>query len=168
MADVALAIEEVVTLAEHEFKDNRINLTLELEGGLPPIWAAEGQFHHIFMNLVRNAVQALSKARGDEPPERAGKSEIRIRAYPEAVNGKVAVEVADNGTGVPDDLKEKLFEPFFTTKRRGEGTGLGLYIVRQVVEDLGGSISVGDSDLGGASFTLRFPASRKGRSEMIG
>lgn len=160
-AEVGVAIEEVLTLAEHELRDHAVFVRCEIAPGLPPIWAAEGQFHHIFMNLVRNAVQALAKARKEEPPENRRKSEITIRARGTENNAAVQIEIADNGTGVPDSIKHRLFEPFFTTKSHGEGTGLGLYIVMQVVRDLGGTISIGDSESGGALFTLRFPATHR-------
>lgn len=160
-ADLGLAIEEVLTLAEHELKDQDVFVRCDIDPGLPPIWAAEGQFHHIFMNLLRNSVQALAKARSEEPAGVRRKSEIRIKARSAENNAAVLIEIADNGTGVPDSIKHRLFEPFFTTKGHGEGTGLGLYIVMQVVGDLGGSISVADSESGGALFTLRFPAAHR-------
>jgi len=73
-------------------------------------------------------------------------------------SGKVVFSVCDTGTGIPDNILDKLFEPFFTTKDVGKGTGLGLSITYGIVQDYGGEISVENRMLGGASFTVSFPA----------
>jgi two-component system, NtrC family, sensor kinase len=65
--------------------------------------------------------------------------------------------VEDDRGGVPADLRGRLFEPFFTTKPTGQGSGLGLAVAHAVAEEHGGSVSVGDSSLGGARFTLTVP-----------
>ena len=69
----------------------------------------------------------------------------------------VLLEVADSGPGIRDDDHDKIFEAFFTTKSDGKGTGLGLPIVRNIVEQHRGQISVGRSELGGASFRVTIP-----------
>ncbi|MDB4955825.1 MAG: hybrid sensor histidine kinase/response regulator, partial [Myxococcales bacterium] len=69
----------------------------------------------------------------------------------------VLIEVADSGPGVPDEDRERIFEPFFTTKPDGKGTGLGLPIVRNIIDQHRGQISVGRSDLGGAAFRVVLP-----------
>jgi two-component system, NtrC family, sensor kinase len=69
----------------------------------------------------------------------------------------VLLEVGDSGPGVPDEDRQKIFEPFFTTKPDGKGTGLGLPIVRNIVDQHGGEISVSRSDLGGAAFRVVLP-----------
>jgi CheY-like chemotaxis protein len=76
--------------------------------------------------------------------------------------GTAIVEVADNGPGVPVELRDRVFEPFFTTKPVGEGTGLGLFVTRNLVEALGGSVALGDAPGGGALFTIRLPAAAAG------
>jgi two-component system NtrC family sensor kinase len=65
--------------------------------------------------------------------------------------------VGDSGAGVPAEIAHRIFEPFFTTRQAGEGTGLGLAIASQVLQSCGGSITVGESPLGGAEFTLKIP-----------
>jgi CheY-like chemotaxis protein len=69
----------------------------------------------------------------------------------------VLVEVEDSGTGVPADLRERIFEPFVSTKEIGEGTGLGLFVSRNIVRDLGGEITVDGREGGGAVFRVSFP-----------
>jgi two-component system NtrC family sensor kinase len=66
----------------------------------------------------------------------------------------VRITVADTGSGVPAELRERIFEPFFTTKPEGRGTGLGLTVCRSIIERHGGRLEVGDVPGGGASFTV--------------
>ena len=102
----------------------------------------------IFVNLVLNATDALAA-------DRAEHNRITISTRLEAglgvdglgvegldVVGQAVVEVADNGPGVPLELRDRVFDPFFTTKPVGEGTGLGLFVTRNLVEDLGGTIAL--------------------------
>lgn len=116
------------------------------------IIAVQGQLDDIWLNLLLNAHDAL-----------AGRENARIgieAAYtPE--DSCVDVVVWDNGPGVPEAIRQDIFEPFFTTKPVGEGTGLGLHICRQVVNRVGGSISVDNASEGGARFLVRLPV-RKG------
>jgi signal transduction histidine kinase len=72
-----------------------------------------------------------------------------------AGSGGLRVLVVDHGPGVPANLKSRLFEPYFTTKP--DGTGLGLALVRQTVEAHGGTVALGDTPGGGATFTITFP-----------
>jgi PAS domain S-box-containing protein len=110
--------------------------------------ADENRLVQIFVNLLLNAADAL-------PGGAPGPQRIRITTR---VQGERAViEVADSGAGVVPELGERIFEPFFTTKSLGEGTGLGLYVTRNLVTALSGSIEVGSSPLGGALFTVALP-----------
>ena len=76
-------------------------------------------------------------------------------------NGKVIVEIEDSGHGIPDDKIEQIFNPFYTTKDPGKGTGLGLFIVRQVVERNKGKISVRSKVGEGTAFILEFPVKKE-------
>ena len=96
-----------------------------------------------FANLFRNAAEAMG-----------GKGRIDVAVQPAGAGG-LRVTVADHGPGVPADLKARLFEPYFTTKP--DGTGLGLALVRQTVEAHGGTVALGDTPGGGATFTITFP-----------
>jgi signal transduction histidine kinase len=84
-----------------------------------------------------------------------GKGDLILRTAP-AQEGYVAVEVIDSGSGIPADIMDKIFEPFFTTKPQGEGTGLGLDIVRKIVEKHRGKISV-TSEPGRTAFRVELP-----------
>jgi signal transduction histidine kinase len=76
----------------------------------------------------------------------------------------VEVQIADTGTGIPVEAAERIFEPFYTTKRPGEGTGLGLYITRKIVELYGGTIRVKSVPGQGTTFFVALPAAAEGVS----
>ena len=102
------------------------------------------QLIRIVTNLVKNAIQAMINV--DSP-------RILVTVVSDA--DKVKIQVADNGVGIRDDFKDKIFEPKFTTKTSGMGLGLGM--VRNIVENYGGTISF-TSQLGkGTVFTVKFP-----------
>jgi signal transduction histidine kinase len=104
-------------------------------------------------NLVRNSVQAISA----DPRRKAGK--VRVRALREPRHALLQVD--DDGPGVPPEVRARVFDPYYTTK--SEGTGLGLAIVKKVVLEHGGEIECGESELGGALFTIRLPLRGGGR-----
>jgi signal transduction histidine kinase len=97
----------------------------------------------VIINLIRNAAQA---ARGHSAAPHVWLTFTRTRS------GRGQIEIADNGPGVPDGLRQDIFLPFFTTRQ--EGTGVGLSLARQVVLAHRGSISVGDREGGGALFRI--------------
>lgn len=123
----------------------RTNLVLELNATAPVLGNAS-RLIQVVLNLVTNAMQSL----GDLP--RAA-SQLTIRT--QDLDGQVVLDVADSGQGVPFEERERIFEPFVTSKRAGEGTGLGLYVSRNIVQQHGGTLTVHDSDDGGALFRLR-------------
>jgi two-component system, NtrC family, sensor kinase len=115
-------------------------------GDISSITCSPSQVNQVFLNLVTNAAQALDK------PEKT----ITITTRPEG-NDAIAVEVADNGKGIAQDVLPKIFDPFFTTKEIGKGTGLGLSIAYKIVAQHGGHIDV-KSQLGnGTTFTVVLP-----------
>ena len=75
----------------------------------------------------------------------------------------VEITVADNGAGIPENLKERIAEPFFTTKETGEGLGLGLSISRAIIAEFGGSLSFAAREGGGSVFTVSLPAASDDR-----
>ncbi|NTU60289.1 MAG: response regulator [Deltaproteobacteria bacterium] len=157
LVDLPKVLAETVVLSEHELRKRGIRLVKEIPWDLPQVRASESQLHHVFLNLVKNAAQAVSqKHEGAERPEGAPAGTICLRTTCTA-DGCVCVEVADDGVGISAEYQDRLFTPFFTTKPRGQGTGLGLYIVKQIIEDLGGKIEV-RSELGsGTTFGITLP-----------
>lgn len=104
----------------------------------------------VLVNLIRNAIDACQ-----------GEAEPRVEARAWSEGGSAMIEVADNGAGIPEELRERIFEPFFTTKPAAAGLGLGLAISARIVEDLGGGLSVRGGRSGGACFVLSLPLARQ-------
>lgn len=113
-------------------------------GDLPPTQADSTQLQQVFLNLFLNAFHAMPRG-----------GELRVRTSLEVDGATIRIEVSDTGSGIREDLLDKVFEPFFTT--RAKGTGLGLALSRQVIERHGGTITVANRPGGGALFTLRLP-----------
>ena len=147
--DIAAVVRASVSICEHLVDRGGIALAVEVDPELPVIQAITGQLEQVLINLITNAVHAV-EAKGDK----AGR--VVVRAQVESPS-TILVEVADSGPGIAPEDREKIFEPFFTTKPDGKGTGLGLPIVRNIVEQHRGEISVARSDLGGAAFRVILP-----------
>ena len=142
---VANEVDEVVLLVGHDLELQKITIEREVAADLPPIMVDRRQFQEVLFNLIRNAGQAIA------PP-----GTISVRA--KEVEGRVRIEIADTGSGIPADKLDKIYDPFFTTKEPGKGTGLGLFIVRQIIERNKGRISVQSTVGQGTTFFLDFPA----------
>ncbi len=144
-------LDEVFGLVGYELKLEKIEFHKNIQKDVPDLFVDKKQFQEILFNLMRNAGQAIGE-----------KGRITITAKEET--GNVFIDVQDTGSGIPEDKIKQLFNPFFTTKDPGIGTGLGLFIVRQVVEKNGGRIYLKETKVGeGTTFRLEFPAaSREG------
>jgi signal transduction histidine kinase len=118
-----------------------------------PIRADEDQLQRLFVNLLRNAAQAI-------PEGQAADNWIRvsIRSLPSA---RAAVEIADTGEGIAPEIRERVFQPFFTTRPVGQGTGLGLSICHGIVRALGGEIGFRGDDRGGTTFRVVLPVANE-------
>ena len=158
--DVAGVVRQSVSICEHLVDRGGIALAVEVDPELPVIQAIAGQLEQVLINLITNAVHAVESGErelraSDREPRSIGR--VVVRAQVESPS-TILIEVADSGPGVGEEDRERIFEPFFTTKPDGKGTGLGLPIVRNIVEQHRGQISVCRSDLGGAAFRVILPA----------
>ncbi|MGO8993617.1 MAG: ATP-binding protein [Polyangiaceae bacterium] len=142
LAEVLASAERVVA---HELKP-RARVRREI-GELPTVLGTDTRLEQVFVNLLLNAAHAIPDDRSD--------GEVGIRAR--AGERDVAVEVSDNGVGIPAEALPRIFEPFFTTKAAGAGTGLGLSISRDIVTSLGGEL-VAASEVGrGTTMRVTLP-----------
>ncbi len=143
LAPIVREAAEVVGPAAAQAKVER---TLEIADGLPPVVADAELLRQAFLNLCVNAIQAMAERGG-------GRLAVRARRDGDGV----VVEVSDTGPGMDADTRAHVFEPFYTTK--ANGTGLGLAIVRQAAEAHGGTVEVESAPGAGSTFRVRLPAS---------
>lgn len=148
-ADLNQLIEDAIMLVRRQFNQGyNVDLLTDLAGDLPHVQCDSNQIIQVLVNLLVNARDALAPRGGI----------VQIRSWP-ADGESVAFSVSDNGPGVAGELKDKIFEPFFTTKEAGQGTGLGLFISRAIVERHGGTIEISQRNGGGAVFLVTIPCS---------
>jgi PAS domain S-box-containing protein len=127
-------------------------------GNIPSVECFSGQINQVFMNLLANAIDALDQSN-------AGKTYLEIEQNPNiikittsAANNSLTLRIADNGSGMPEEIRQKLFEAFFTTKPEGQGTGLGLSISYQIITEAhGGKLECISSPGNGAEFVIQIP-----------
>ena len=129
-------------VAQEAFKG--IDLSLKLADGLPEVYADPAQIGQVVLNLLLNAIHAIS------PP---GRIEVMTR-----LGGKnIEILFADTGKGIPEEHLHKIFDPFFSTKAASKGTGLGLAVSYGIIKKHGGDISVSSAVGKGTTFTVRLP-----------
>ncbi|MBN3583334.1 sensor histidine kinase [Algoriphagus aestuarii] len=118
---------------------------------LPMVECLAGKINQVFMNIINNAVHALT-----DHIDEIKDPHITIRTIAHA-NETVTVEIEDNGPGMPESVKQRIFEPFFTTKAVGKGTGLGLSIVYSIIENHKGTLEVETEQGQGTTFIITLP-----------
>ncbi|MFV0474991.1 MAG: ATP-binding protein, partial [Pikeienuella sp.] len=137
----------------------RVSLRVSCDDSIWPVWADQQQFEQVVLNLVVNArdamqeggeVRILCRNQSLEEEWRRDRAVVPMGDY-------VRIEIADDGTGMSEEIRAKIFEPFFTTKRAGEGTGLGLSTAYGIVKQTGGFIFVDSAPGKGTVFTLMIP-----------
>lgn len=148
-ASINQVIESALELMAESLDSDGIQTQAEL-APIPPLRINSTQFGSIISNLISNARDAL-KSSGTVDPK------IFVKTFTEG--DKVILEFADNGPGIPDDIRKKVFQPFFTTKDIGKGTGLGLAIVSETVRKHQGQVQVLQRQGGGALFRITLPLS---------
>jgi len=142
--DLHVGMKSCLNIARNQLK-NRAEVELHL-GDLPLVECAPSQIDQVFLNLIVNAAQAM-------PEGKMGK--IHVRTF--GVDDQVYVEVEDNGAGIPAETIKKIFDPFFTTKDPGTGTGLGLSVSQNIIQQHGGVIEVKSTVGVGTTFTIALP-----------
>jgi two-component system, NtrC family, sensor kinase len=128
-ADVNHGIEDIIKVVKHTLEMHDIELELSLTENLPLAQGDPRQLQQVFLNLVNNAVSAMS-----------GGGTLKISTYLERATRKAVIQVEDDGIGIKEEHMDRIFEPFFTTKPEGEGTGLGLFVSYGIITKFGGTI----------------------------
>ncbi len=158
--DLNALCDEYLRLAYHGMraKDNRFNaeFKLNLDPALPNLEVVPQDIGRVLLNLINNAFQAVADV---EKPEVAVATKwVSSPSGVRGSEGNIQITVSDNGTGIPDEIKDKIFQPFFTTKPTGQGTGLGLSLSYDIVKAHGGELKVENVESYGAKFTIKLMA----------
>lgn len=135
-------VQETVELVRHQLKKAEIQVEMSLEAVV--INGDPAQLGQVFLNLLMNARDAMKEG---------GRLALGCRAG----GGQAIVTIADTGTGMSEEVRNRLFEPFFTTKEVGEGYGLGLSVSYQILKEHGATVVVDSKEGRGSTFTITFP-----------
>ncbi len=142
-------IEDVLALVKNQASFRDITIKTDLEPRLPLLMADGDQMRQVVLNIVLNAADAMPRG-----------GELSISSRLEEPSKRVVIRISDTGTGIPDEIRDRLFEPFFTTKKAG--TGLGLSIAYGIVERHRGTLDV-ESEVGlGTTFVITLPVEGAG------
>ena len=142
--DVNDTVKQTIALLENYARINNIEIDTSLASDLPVIASDQAQLQQVFLNLLTNAIDAIEK-------------NGRIEVVSKQADGRIQVDITDNGPGIPPDQQKRVFEPFYTTKQTSKGTGLGLWVSYDIVEKMGGSITVKSQVGEGTTFTVSIP-----------
>jgi signal transduction histidine kinase len=152
-------VEEALNLAYHGARAEKPGFNVTIEKSLDP--AAGGadlypqEITRVLLNLISNGFYATTKRKQSDAN---GGYEPTVSASTRNMGDRVAIVITDNGTGIPEEVKEKMFNPFFTTKPAGEGTGLGLSLSHDiVVKQHGGTLEVATEPGSVTEFTIVLP-----------
>ncbi|HEY1251334.1 MAG TPA: ATP-binding protein [Thermoanaerobaculia bacterium] len=143
--DLTQSLSNTVAVLKSKARAKAVAVSVQLEPGLPRVRGFAGELNQIWGNLIDNALDAVPES-----------GRVDVRAARDNGGGRVCVRIADNGSGIPPEIREKIFDPFFTTKPAGLGTGLGLDIVRRLVQHNDGTIEV-ESQPGRTEFRVSLP-----------
>ncbi|MEB3181513.1 MAG: CBS domain-containing protein [Nostocaceae cyanobacterium] len=165
--DIHEGIDNTLLLLSHRLKPQRQRREIQVikdYSQLPKIDCYPSQLNQVFMNILSNAIDAVSEWEPDGH-EGFGENSLPITHYPLPTihirtytkNNRVIIAIANNGAAIDPELIKRIFDPFFTTKAPGKGTGLGLYISYKIIEEHGGQLSC-NSEVGqGTEFIIELP-----------
>ena len=144
---IVSSLKESVLFVKDIYRTEGVNIEFHFAGAEELyVYGNFGEIQQVLMNLIANAKDASD-----------GLETRDIQVKLERVNKEVVIEVRDSGTGIPKDIQEKIFDSFFTTKGAGKGTGLGLALIKNIVEDHKGALSFSTEENKGTSFYLKLP-----------
>ncbi len=141
--DLSLSLDHTVAVLKSKARAKDLSVVVNTDPGLPRVRGFAGELNQIWANLIDNAFDAVPH-------------EGRVEILAQREQQRVVVSIIDNGSGIPAQIRDRIFDPFFTTKPMGQGTGLGLDIVRRLVRHNDGEISVA-SEPGRTEFRVTLP-----------
>jgi len=142
--DVHDSIQSTLTILAHKMRQRQVKVAKHFDAEQPNLHTTGVAISQVWTNLIDNAIDASPEG-----------GEIEVRTWSEP--GFLVVSVGDNGSGIPEEMRERIFDPFYTTKPVGKGTGLGLEIVKRIVtQAFGGRVEV-NSKPGSTQFVVRLP-----------
>ncbi len=139
--NISELVDEALELVGKQIKDNDIEIIRKFDTSLN-IWSDPYQLRQVLINLLTNAIHAVGTG---------GKITIILKT----TDTEIILTIRDSGQGIPKENLEKIFEPFFSTKNPGEGTGLGLFVTRNIIDKLGGKIYVKSQVGHGTEFSIK-------------
>jgi len=155
--EVVAGLRSTLELFGHRLRELGLEVEWLVPEALPYVEGDPGALNQVFLNLLKNAAEAIEEGRGGK---------IRVSAH---MDGQaVVIEIRDDGPGISEAVRERLFEPFFTTKAAGKGTGLGLAICQRIVGEHGGTISIESEPGEGTGVTVRLPVNTDQGEEAVG
>ncbi|MDX1900593.1 MAG: response regulator [Gammaproteobacteria bacterium] len=140
-------IHSAVKMASFQFR-HKVKIHTEFSNEIPNAILSSQKLHHVFLNLIVNAIQSFDETQSNEN---------RVLIKTSLQDTRICVEVSDTGKGIAENVMPNIFNPFFTTKPPGVGTGLGLSISRDIVQSLKGEITVKSELNKGSVFSVYFP-----------
>jgi signal transduction histidine kinase len=144
--DLNLTIDFILNFLNFEAARRAVVVQKQLDFTLPTIRLDANLLKQILLNIIMNALQAMEDGGG----------RLLVETAP-AGSDSVRFTIADNGPGIPTEAIDRIFDRYFTTKKPGEGTGLGLFVTKSLVENMGGEIEVTSRSGGGTRFTVTLP-----------
>lgn len=141
-----LLIKEYVNLAFHGMRAGKntinVDIDLQLDNSIGEVPLITEDFSRVILNLCNNAFDAMREKINSELNIQNSKFFPKLTVRTKLVDGKVVIEIEDNGPGIPEEIKDKILQPFFTTKKGTDGTGLGLSITNDIIKAHGGTIDI--------------------------
>jgi PAS domain S-box-containing protein len=148
--NILSSIEAIVSITMEQLKNNNIELNITTEDKSIKANSYQNEFKQVIINIVNNSKDAILKNR-EKGLVQAGRIDISVKEH----MGYVVIEICDNGGGIPKEIIDRVFDPYFTTKFEAQGTGLGLYMSKTIIEkNMGGLLTVSNKD-NGACFLIK-------------
>ena len=146
--EINKVLQNAVTLLHSSINKKTDLFETSLEESMPVVYGSEQKIEQVIINLIQNALESLSDSN----------KVIKMSSHFSTADNKIVIEVEDNGSGMSEEILLRILDPFFTTKRSTGGTGLGLPIANNIVQDHGGSLSFASSVGKGTKATLSLPS----------